>query len=145
MMTRRVTLALLAGLFAGAVVTPLPADAMASYRWRKRPLVVIAPDAASAALARQRAIVASHRGGMTERDMVVVYVIGGSISSELGGGPGLSAAALRRRFGVAPSRFRVILVGKDGGAKLSSGEPLSAGTLFRTIDAMPMRRQEMRR
>jgi hypothetical protein len=39
----------------------------------------------------------------------------------------------------------VLLVGKDGGVKLSSSSPLSASTLFGTIDAMPMRIDEMRR
>jgi hypothetical protein len=36
-------------------------------------------------------------------------------------------------------------VGKDGGEKLSSSKPLAAEKLFATIDAMPMRRDEMQR
>lgn len=122
-----------------------PADAMSAYRWSKRPLVVFAPDAGNAALASQRGIVAGSRGGLIERAMVIVYVVGDRVTSELGGGPGMSAQALRARYGVSRGAFRAILVGKDGGAKLSSSAPLAAGTLFRTIDAMPMRAQEMRR
>jgi len=121
------------------------ADAMSAYRWSKRPLVVFAPDAGSAALATQRGIVAGSRGGFAERAMVIVYVVGDRVTSELGGGPGMSAQALRARYGVSRGAFRAILVGKDGGAKLSSSAPLAAGTLFRTIDAMPMRAEEMRR
>lgn len=37
----------------------------------------------------------------------------------------------------------VILIGKDGGAKLRSEKPLSMAKLQETIDAMPMRQDEM--
>lgn len=121
------------------------AEAMAAYTWKKRPLVVFAGSAEDESLEKQRAIVAASRGGFAERDMVVVYVVGSEVSSDLGPGPGMSAAALRSRYGVGAGTFRAVLVGKDGGAKISSGSPLSAGTLFGTIDAMPMRQQEMRR
>jgi hypothetical protein len=121
-----------------------PAAAMSGYLWKKRPLVIFAPDAASGPLSAQRGVVARARDGFSERDMVVVWVVGDSVTAELGGGPGLSAADLRRRYGVARGAFRAVLVGKDGGTKISSAGPLSAGALFSTIDAMPMRRDEMR-
>jgi hypothetical protein len=54
------------------------------------------------------------------------------------------AAAVRERFGVARSDFTVILVGKDGGEKLRDSKPLTYARLQATIDAMPMRRQEMK-
>lgn len=121
------------------------AKAMSGYKWKKRPLVVFAGSAGDASLEKQRAIVAASRGGFAERDMVVVYVVGSDVTSDLGAGPGMSAATLRSRYGVGAGAFRAVLVGKDGGAKISSASPLSAGTLFGTIDAMPMRQQEMRR
>jgi hypothetical protein len=40
--------------------------------------------------------------------------------------------------------FEIILIGKDGGVKLRSKTPISLEELFSLIDAMPMRRQEMR-
>ena len=60
-------------------------------------------------------------------------------------GDGPEAAALRHRLGLPAKTFRVVLVGKDGGAKLASDAPIPPSRLFGTIDAMPMRRQEMRR
>ncbi|MGX5856512.1 DUF4174 domain-containing protein [Dyadobacter jiangsuensis] len=41
--------------------------------------------------------------------------------------------------------FTFILVGRDGGEKLRSSEVVSAEKLFGLIDAMPMRKDEMRR
>ncbi len=43
------------------------------------------------------------------------------------------------------SGFTAILVGKDGGDKLTSTEPITLRKLYGTIDAMPMRRNEMKR
>ena len=40
--------------------------------------------------------------------------------------------------------FAAILVGKDGGEKHRSVEPISPQTLFDLIDAMPMRQREIR-
>jgi len=128
-----------AGLAAGT------ASAMSGYMWKNRPLVVFAPGGTHPGLAQQKAIIASLRPAFIDRNVVAVYVAGDSVSTDLGAGPGMGAAQLRSRFGVAPGAFRVLLVGKDGGVKLSSSSPVSAQTLFATIDAMPMRRDEMRK
>jgi Domain of unknown function (DUF4174) len=56
-----------------------------------------------------------------------------------------SAAKLRQKFNINDNDFRLILVGKDGGAKRQDSEVVQATTIFREIDAMPMRQQEMRR
>ena len=40
--------------------------------------------------------------------------------------------------------FSVVLIGKDGGEKLRRATPLSPEELFAIVDAMPMRRAEMR-
>ncbi|MDX2307855.1 MAG: DUF4174 domain-containing protein [Hyphomicrobium sp.] len=123
---------------------PQSAQALDRYTWNARPLVVFAGSEDSAELARQKAIVSDARGGFAERDIVVVYIVGDSVTAELGPGPEMTAAALRIRLGVAAGTFRAVLVGKDGGAKLSASKPILAKRLFATIDAMPMRREEMR-
>lgn len=104
-----------------------------------RPLYVFSPSASDERLARQSNINAAAAGGFRDRDMTVTVVTGNSVS-----GSGRSAGSLRARFGIGPAQFRVILVGKDGGVKLSSGAPVSSATLYQVIDAMPMRRDEMR-
>ncbi len=50
---------------------------------------------------------------------------------------------MRHRFKVEPAEFLVILIGKDGGEKLSSKTPVPVDQLERLIDSMPMRKSEM--
>ena len=143
MAPRSMTLGLLAAIASVAPVTG--AAAMSDYKWKYRPLVIFAASAADAGLARQRQIVASLRPAFIDRQMVIVYVTGTTVSADLAPPPRMSADALRQRYGVAAEEFKAVLVGKDGGVKLTSSKPFPAQTLFRTIDAMPMRADESRK
>ena len=127
---RRTALGLgLAALTATASAAPLDA-----YRDRARVLVLSAPDAGDAQLMAQRAALGPVRSGVAERDLVVLEAIGS----------GAEAQALRAALGLPADSFRAVLVGKDGGAKLTAAAPIPPQRLFATIDAMPMRRSEMR-
>ena len=86
----------------------------------RRVLYAYAPTADDPALLRQRQLLDPAKAGMDERDLVLVPVIG------------------------KKAAFEAVLVGKDGGAKLTSAEPIGPERLFETIDAMPMRRYEQR-
>lgn len=115
---------------AGAAENPL-----ARYRWSARVLVISAPGADDARLAAQRAVLAQAGPGLKTRDLVVLEALGGT----------RAATALRTHLGLPGSAFRAVLVGKDGEIKRTETAPLAAQALFETIDAMPMRRDEMRR
>ena len=120
----------LAALTAGAA-TAGPLDA---YRWRSRVLVLSAPDSDDPDLRAQRAALGPMRGGAAERDLVVLEAVG----------DGAAARALRAHLSLPAGEFRAVLVGKDGGAKLTEAAPIPPQKLFATIDAMPMRRGEIR-
>lgn len=52
---------------------------------------------------------------------------------------------LCRKYGVKPGQFTVILIGKDGTEKYRTNKLLKPVELFAIIDAMPMRKAEMRK
>ena len=108
-------------------------DPLARYRWTSRVLVV-ASEAGDPRLTAQREALAHARTGAAERDLVTIEALGRD----------LKAAALREQLHLPADGFHAVLIGKDGGAKLSSTEPIPSQRLFATIDAMPMRREEMR-
>jgi hypothetical protein len=97
-------------------------------------LVVLAADPESPALAEQKRQIESMKGGAGERDLVLVQPPAGSAQ----------AKALRTRLSLGDEPFQAVLVGKDGGAKLRAAKPIMARELTATIDAMPMRQDEMR-
>jgi hypothetical protein len=109
-------------------------DPLARYRWTARVLVVFAADPDSSDLAEQRRHIESLKDGAAERELVVVQPAAGSADAKV----------LEMQLGLGTEPFQAVLVGKDGGVKLRAAKPISALELMATIDAMPMRQDEMR-
>lgn len=113
-------------------VATFAANNLASYEWKSRVLVVLAPSETDGQLKKQQSIVAEAATGFSERDLTVVT----EIRVE---GP------LHRQFAAKGSDFQVLLIGKDGQTALRRSKAITAEELFEIIDAMPMRRDEVRR
>jgi len=134
----RLGLAMLGGWMAGAAGSG-PTRSLEPWRWKSRLLLLFAPDADDPALRDQRAHLAAASAAITERDLVVIQVIGAQADQNV------DPARLRTAYGIAPERFAVILIGKDGGEKLRQYRPIPIDALFGVIDRMPMRRSEAQR
>jgi hypothetical protein len=122
-------------------VADLDLDAL---RWKNRVLVLFSPSESDPSFQLQKRGLASSAQGVLDRDLMVLEIIeqgqsraGNQLLSEK------SVQAIRKRFGVQAGPFQVLLIGKDGGVKLRSTEPVSMKDLFGLIDSMPMRQQEM--
>lgn len=100
----------------------------------RRLLLVFAPSASEARYEEQRRLLESQQAGLENRDLLFIPVFEGE--SE--------AATTREQYGVSAGNFEAVLVGKDGGEKFRSSGPVTPEELFERIDAMPMRRREMR-
>jgi hypothetical protein len=110
------------------------ASPLDEFHWKSRVLVVVAP-AGDAAAEAQRRVYESSAKSMAERSIVLTEALDGSERSR----------QIRSRLSADGRRFQVFLIGKDGHTAISSDKPLSADYLFAQVDAMPMRRDEMRR
>ena len=116
-----------------------------------RIVVITARSGDAPALAEQRDELLKHASALTERDMVAFVILPGhEIEAVHGPAPTRSDvdAFVRRNPSSGlrdASRFAVALIGKDGGVKFRAERPVRAQELFALIDAMPMRRQEMKR
>lgn len=106
-------------------------------RWQKRVLLLYAPTAADLELRQQRELLRAAAPELEARQLLVRELIGSAL-------PAADARYLTQQLGVAPGGFAVLLIGKDGGVKTRATQPLAPARLFATIDAMPMRQQEMR-
>ncbi|MEH2276413.1 MAG: DUF4174 domain-containing protein [Nostoc sp.] len=119
---------------------------LSSQKWKNRVLLVFAPSVDNHTYQQQMQLLQEHNSGFADRDLVLVQVLA-TDESYANRQPidKPSAAKLRDRFGVDKGNFRVILVGKDGGVKRSDATPVQATAIFKEIDAMPMRQQEMQK
>jgi len=139
-------------VFAMAQSAPDPVDVrLEAHRWEHRLLLVFAPTEAADSLAAQEDRFEGHDAGFRDRDLRLITLRGpteGTMRSVPGGeARPLTATAAGRlydRFDVPADAFRVVLVGKDGTEKRRDAEPVTARSIFDTIDAMPMRQREMR-
>jgi len=115
-----------------------------ALRCKNRVLVLFSPSESDASFQLQKQGLASSAQGVLERDLMVLEIVeqgqsraGNHLLSEK------SVQDIRKRLGVVGGSFQVLLIGKDGGVKLRSSEPVSMKDLFGLIDSMPMRQQEM--
>lgn len=115
------------------------------YQWQHRIVLIFAPSERSPAYQQQIQQWKAHQEGIQERDLKLVEVLG-TEESRADGIPinPISAERLRQQFGITIKDFMVILVGKDGTEKQRNQAPVEPTAVFRTIDAMPMRQQEVR-
>ena len=86
----------------------------------KRILDIYAIDAHDKTYINQLQLLNKDEKGLNERDIVIKTHLGS---------PG----------------FKIVLTGKDGGEKYSSSQILTPVKLYAIIDAMPMRKEEMRK
>ncbi|TKC00674.1 DUF4174 domain-containing protein [Pedobacter cryophilus] len=99
-----------------------------------REVLVFAPEGFSEKLEKQVKILKSDSKGLQERDIKLsVYRITSKTLTRY------------KNLNLSKQNFTFILIGKDGGEKFRSTEVVSLVKLYSLIDAMPMRKYEMRK
>ena len=103
------------------------------YRWHNRVVILAHNDHESIAFQQHLAAFNLHKADLEDRDMIVLIPKGEHKQKLL--------ATLNM-----PAEFEgVLLIGKDGGLKFQGNFPVPPETLLALVDAMPMRRAEMKR
>ncbi len=107
------------------------------YLWKKRVIILAANDTPNEELRRQMEILGSDSAGLEERDLLVIE-LEEAVKMNI-----LDKSYASRMF--PASGYTFYLRGKDGGIKYLSETAVSLEKLYAIIDAMPMRRREMRK
>jgi hypothetical protein len=119
---------------------------LASYQWKNRVIVIFATSSASENYRMQRDVLDNRIEGVLDRHLIVLDLFENE-RSRLGDLILTDDAVkkIKNIFDLKQDQFQVILLGKDGTIKLRSDKPVPASEFFELIDAMPMRKEEMRR
>lgn len=119
---------------------------MEKYRWKNRILLIFSPSEKNETYTKQLLSLVEGEKGLVERDIVIFKIFDKiGIAPENEQLTKIICEQLRREFGIKKEQFCVILIGKDGGEKYRKSIMLSNENLFTIIDAMPMRRTEMKK
>lgn len=95
-----------------------------------RQIFIFGKEAQQLLVEQQVRLLEEAQPGLEERDIKVIVVEQESI--------------LYHQYKVKPGKFTLLLLGKDNTEKLRAHQLLLPTRLFALIDAMPMRKQEMR-
>ena len=118
---------------------------LSSYQWQNRLLLIFSPEGEDEAYTLQLKELMAKERGLQERDLLLFHVFNDRVlmpnEAYLGKA---EAQSLRKHFIIPDKETVTLLLGKDGTEKLRSRELLTTQRLFMTIDAMPMRQEELK-
>jgi len=103
---------------------------LAALKWTARAVVVFADSPADPLFERQMRLIAADPAALAERDVVVITDTDPAARSEV-------------RAKLRPRGFSLVLIDKDGEAKLRKPLPWDVREITHAIDKFPLRRQEI--
>lgn len=121
------------------------AQELSSHEWKDRLLLVLTTENTQSLYQEQINILQDNTEGLEERRMVIYSVKPDQYKKGLDAESWMKSTRLNDLYRQEDKEFEVILIGLDGRAKLRQTDILSIEKLFATIDAMPMRRNEIRK
>ena len=135
-------------LFAMAFLLPLASQAqtdkpLTAYRDKNRVLLVFAPTPQDAAYQEQIKLWLPEKTGFDDRQLLVVPVFANA--RKMTADQQAPLLPLMKKHAIDGNTFAVVLIGKDGHDAYHASKPVPADALYGVIDAMPMRRAEMKR
>lgn len=134
--------AILPGGGRNAIAEPLD---IGQFQWQNRLLFIFAPNRNHPMFDSLHSSLAAQKAEVADRDLIIFEILESDPSSMNSKYLASEAAmSLRKRYKVTRGEFAVLLIGKDGGIKLSRQNETRLEDIFALIDAMPMRRQEIR-
>ncbi|MCU0390736.1 MAG: DUF4174 domain-containing protein [Thermoflexibacter sp.] len=120
-------------------------DYLQEYLWKNRILLIFTKSEQDIDYQEQMKLMNLSQKGLSERNLIVFSIFDkqGKTSTNKEVSTYL-CKKLRQKFEVDKDIFTVILIGKDGGEKYRSKAVITDKQLFAIIDAMPMRKAEMK-
>ena len=121
------------------------AQDFSTHKWENRLVLILVENTDNTNYQKQTEELKNHLDGVKERKIVVYHISPGKFKVGLSDEEWQKSETEYGRYKKTNSQPEIVLLGLDGGVKLRSKEFLSSQKLFETIDAMPMRMQEMKR
>ena len=121
------------------------AQDFSTHKWENRLVLILVDNTDNTKYLNQVEELKNNPDGVKERKIVVYHITPNQFKVGLSDEKWQKSETKYGRYKKTDSQPEIILLGLDGGVKLRAEEFLSSQKLFESIDAMPMRMQEMRR
>ena len=121
------------------------AQNLSAHKWENRLVLILTDNMNSEEYLNQIQEFKNHTNEMIDRKILVYHISPTKFKVGLSGKNWQKSETDYGFYKKTTSQPEIILIGLDGGVKLRAKEFLPCQKLFETIDAMPMRMQEMRR
>ena len=118
---------------------------LSSRRWENRLLLILVEDTDHPVYQDQISELNRDMAGVEDRRLIVYTIKPDEFATGLKISAWTSSDDLYADNKQLEGEFEIILIGLDGGIKLRQAELLKNDKLFAFIDAMPMRRNELRK
>ncbi|MGP1992654.1 DUF4174 domain-containing protein [Zobellia laminariae] len=115
-----------------------------SYKWKNRILLFVAHDTNDDALNTNLTAFTNGQKKLTDRDLVLFLMSPEKVYDQDRSKLNLNAKLIYKRLELSHDFEGVLLIGKDGGIKLTQAFLLTPEAVFDKIDGMPMWQSEMR-
>jgi hypothetical protein len=122
----------------------MEAQDLAGHRWENRLVLILTDQTENEMYRNQVEELKNQLDGVNERKILVYHITPDSFKVGLSDAKWLKAETAYSVYKKTDGQPEIILIGLDGGVKLRAEEFLSSQRLFAIIDAMPMRRQEIK-
>ncbi len=129
-----------------ALMTHSPAQDLSVHQWQNRLVLLFAEDISDPVFRQQLAELHSDPEGLNERKLLVFQITPEKyLSGDSTNGEWMPTSTLYRQYQTPGAPFTIVLIGLDGGVKLSETSFVPKEKLFTLIDGMPMRKAEIKR
>ncbi len=118
---------------------------LSSHRWENRVLLILVEDTDHPVYQDQISELNRDIAGVEDRKLIIYTIKPNEFTTGLKKLTWTSSDDLYVQNKQLDGDFEIILIGLDGGIKLRQAELLKNDKLFAFIDAMPMRRNELRK
>ena len=121
------------------------AQDLSEHNWKNRIVLVFANDTSLKIFNKQLEELGKDLPGILDRKIVIYKILPNKYQREtFEENKWETSSKLFNDHKQTNSSFEVVLIGLDGGIKLSKNELLTTEELFSLIDSMPMRSQELK-
>jgi len=127
------------------MINSCQAQTLKTLQWQNRLILVMADDTSNLNFKKQITHLTKNKEALTERKLIIYKVFPNQYSKGLEIIELKSSNDLNKKYNPKQKPFKVVLIGLDGRVKLEQNEIITIEQLKSIIDAMPMRKNEMRK